>query len=436
MNSVPVEQFSHLGPGRSRVSQTLLTGAALVICVAGFRQVPSIGPLLLAVVLVVMAWPVAEFLRKKNAPNWLAMIALMSAAFSMLVVVIGAVVYSVGELVVYLASADLDSSFASITTQIQSFMKTVGLEQAQLESMMGSINISAVATQIARTASGAFSWVSVMSIVVVSMLFIAMDAGGFVDRLNDSLAETRPHLRQALSDFATQTRSYFVVATVFGAIVAVLDGIALMIIGVPLVWTWVVLSLITNYIPNIGFVLGLVPPAVVAVVEKGPMAGVWVVIAYFVLNTVVQTVIQPKIVGDTLGLSATVTFVSLIFWAYVVGTIGTLIAVPLTLFVRAVLVDHDPAMQWLKPMISLNPQGEDPPEAPDELQGSSRDLRGGDRSAGVERGADGSLDSGEKPDNDLGSAEPDGAQLDGEDLHRSGLGGQATPDEQRNSKRV
>ena len=77
-----------------------------------------------------------------------------------------------------------------------------------------------------------------------------------------------------------------------------------------------------------------------------------VIVVYCVLNVVIQTVIQPKFVGDAVGLSTTLTFVSLVFWTWVIGPLGALLAIPLTLLAKALLIDIDPTAQWLRPLIS------------------------------------------------------------------------------------
>jgi AI-2 transport protein TqsA len=150
----------------------------------------------------------------------------------------------------------------------------------------------------------------------------------------------------ALADFASGTRKYLVVTTVFGLIVAVLDTVALWIIGVPLAVTWGLLSFITNYIPNIGFVLGLIPPALLGLLQGGWGMAAAVIVVYCLLNVIVQSVIQPRFVGDSVGLSVTVTFVALFFWAWLIGGIGAILAIPLTLLGKALLVDVDPGAGW------------------------------------------------------------------------------------------
>ena len=175
--------------------------------------------------------------------------------------------------------------------------------------------------------------------------------------------------REPLVGFADGTRTYLVVSTVFGLIVAVLDTIGLALLGVPAPVLWGLLAFITNYIPNIGFVIGLIPPAVLALLAGGPGLCISVIALYCVLNVVIQTVIQPRIVGDAVGLSTSLTFVSLVFWAWVLGALGALLAIPLSLLAKALLVDVDPSTRWLSPLLANRaPPDEEPDEASTEAE--------------------------------------------------------------------
>jgi AI-2 transport protein TqsA len=133
-----------------------------------------------------------------------------------------------------------------------------------------------------------------------------------------------------------------------------------LIIGVPLYVTWGVLAFVTNYIPNIGFILGVLPPALIALLDGGVGSMVAVVVVYTVINVVVQTIIQPRFTGDAVGISATVAFASLIFWAYLLGTLGALLAIPATLFLKSVLLDNSVPPGWLSALISSSPRPEQP----------------------------------------------------------------------------
>jgi predicted PurR-regulated permease PerM len=164
------------------------------------------------------------------------------------------------------------------------------------------------------------------------------------------MAKVRPGrepVLNALDVFARGTRKYFGVATVFGGIVAVLDWVALLILGIPAAGLWALVAFVTNYIPNIGFIIGLVPPAILGLLVGGPGLAIAVIVIYCVLNFIIQSVLQPKFVGDAVGLTTTVSFLSLIVWAYILGPIGAILAIPATLLFKALLVDMDTDAQWL-----------------------------------------------------------------------------------------
>ena len=176
------------------------------------------------------------------------------------------------------------------------------------------------------------------------MLFLAFDASKSRE-LAAGARQEHPGFVDAMASFAHGTRSYLAVSAVFGLIVAVIDTAVLYALGVPGAFVWGVLAFVTNFIPNIGFVIGLVPPAIIALLEGGPGLMLAVIVVYCVVNLVIQSVIQPKVVGDVVGLSTTLTFLSLVFWTWVLGPLGALLAVPMSLFFKAVLVEMDPAAQ-------------------------------------------------------------------------------------------
>jgi predicted PurR-regulated permease PerM len=193
-----------------------------------------------------------------------------------------------------------------------------------------------------------------------------VDASGFTTRL-EQLPPERQMLVSAFSSFARSTRKYLIVSSVFGLIVAAMDTVALVWIGVPVALVWGVLAFITNYIPNVGFVIGLVPPAVIGLLEGGVGMMIAVIVVYCLINLVIQSVIQPKIVGEAVGLSATITMVSLVFWAATLGAVGALMAVPLSLLARAMLVDADPRSAWIGSLLIGGEPKQEEPQQEDEL---------------------------------------------------------------------
>ena len=102
----------------------------------------------------------------------------------------------------------------------------------------------------------------------------------------------------------------------------------------PGAFVWGVLAFVTNFIPNIGFVIGVIPPAVIGLLEGGPGLMLAVIVLYCVVNVVIQSIIQPRYVGNAVGLSTTLTFLSLVFWTWMLGPLGALLAVPMSLLLQ------------------------------------------------------------------------------------------------------
>ena len=133
---------------------------------------------------------------------------------------------------------------------------------------------------------------------------------------------------------------------------------------------WGLLAFVTNYIPNVGFLIGLVPPALLALLEGGPQLMITVIVAYSVINFVIQSVIQPKFVGDAVNLSLTLTFLSLLFWSFAIGPLGAVLAIPLTLLAKALLLDVDPDTRWISELLASGSA----PQAPvDFMQAATED---------------------------------------------------------------
>jgi predicted PurR-regulated permease PerM len=328
----------------------LLGAAAAVIALFGLREVASIvAPVVLALVLVIAVAPVRRWLEARRAPVWLQVAVPFLIVVLVLVGMVGILTFSVAELASLLpayanefqrllADAQLWAARHGlgndvINRALQSFDPTrlLGLAQILLGSLIGVL-------------SGLF-------LIVVVLLAMCLDAPVTAKILTTEKGK-RPQFVRALATFAHKTRRYLIVSTVFGLLNAILDVIALSLLDVPLPLLWGMLALIANYIPNIGFVIALLPPAMLALLDGGVRTMVLVIAAYIVINVVTQSFILPKFLGDAVGLSTTMTFLSLLVWTFVLGPLGAILAIPLSLLVRAVLIDSDPSAKWAQALVS------------------------------------------------------------------------------------
>ncbi len=336
----------------------ILVVAGLIVIGAGLRSAANIvGPVFLVITLVITVSPLRGFLVRRRWPSWLASVMSLLAIYALLAMILGSVVFAVVRLVDKLP--DYASAFQKIFDYLVGVASRLGFGQDQLERLASSVQLSSLAGPAQALVSGISGGLSLILLIVTLVIFLAFDASSVPERLA-VIRETRPHIAEGLINFAGRVRKYWIVTTVFGLIVAILDVIALLIIGVPLFITWGVLAFVTNYIPNIGFILGLIPPALIALLDGGVGSAIAVIAVYTAINVIVQTIIQPRFTGDAVGISATVAFASLIFWAYVLGPLGALLAIPATLFMKSVLLDNSVPASWVNALVSSSPGKERP----------------------------------------------------------------------------
>ena len=325
------------------VVRALVVAASIVVVVAGMRAAGGLlAPILLALILVVALSPVQAGLARWM-PGWLATAILIVVLYGILAA--GAASLVAAGIQLASIAPRYENRVRDLVDEVQNWLQAQGLNPDDASQLVTRLDPSTLAN-IAQTVAGVvLSLLTNLVFLVTLLLFMAVETAGYPSRMA-RVDMVRPRLTRALRQFVHGTRRYLLVSTIFGLVVAIFDGIALWILGIPLATLWAVLAFVTNYIPNIGFVIGLAPPAVLALLEGGVGLMVVVIIVYSVINFVLQSIIQPKIVGDSVNLSVTVTFLSLIFWTFVLGAVGAVLAVPLTLLARALLVDASPGTRW------------------------------------------------------------------------------------------
>jgi AI-2 transport protein TqsA len=308
-----------------------------------------LGPVVLAFVLTVVAHPMIGALQRHGAPRWLAVAAAVLTVDGGLILFTLAVIVSVGRLATVLP--EYSAQWQKLLDGLRSSLAAVGVGPAQVQQALHSLQPQSVLAALSGLLSGVLGTLGALVLVLATALFMTAEGAGLPARLA-AVPGTSPHLAAALAKFARGTRRYVVVTTVFGLLVAVGDTIALYLMGIPLALLWGLLSFLTNYIPNIGFVLGLLPPVLLGLLVGGPGLAVLILVVYSVINFVLQSILQPVFVGETVGMSVTLSFLSVIVWTVVLGPLGAVLAIPLTLFAIAVLVGQDPDRRWARTLLA------------------------------------------------------------------------------------
>ena len=337
----------------------VIGAVALGVAVRGAAGI--VAPTMLALVLTIGVLPVEAWARRHGWPTWLAVLFALVTAYAVLAVLL------VGTIVCLIKLVDLAPQYTkeaqSITAQAQDGLSKLGLGTDTTKDALDKVDLGKVADVLADLLSGILGALGGLFFVVTLIFFFVVAIPGFRPRIA-RLSRSKPQLAGSLATFVNGTQHYLVMTALFGAIVGALDAGALWLIGVPLPLAWGFFSFITNFIPNIGFVIGIVPPALLALLDSGWEEMVLVIVVYSVLNVTIQTFIQPRFVGNSVGLSAEMTFMSLVVWTFLLGALGALLAVPMTLLVRAIFLDSDPRAAWAAPLIDAQVDDPDPERPP------------------------------------------------------------------------
>lgn len=349
-------------PGASYTVRALVALAAAFVLLVGLWWARDfVGPAVLAAVVVMIVHPLRFGLERRG---W------RRGAATTVVVVIGWLIIATIVVLIGFAGAefasmveDYRSELSAAVGELQSWLVSVGLDSATTENATSGLDPQRVLDAVASLGSSALAVAGALFLVFSYVLFMAAD-GARYSTASTLFGSERGRAIGRAESYTRGVRRYYVVSATFGAVVAVLDGIALAILGVPAPVVWAILAFVTNFVPNIGFVLGLIPPAVLALVIGGWPMMLAVIAIYCCVNVVLQVLVQPKFVSDAVDLSLTLSFASVTFWTFVLGPVGAILSIPLTLLFRTLLLEPDGSAGWLRWLSGDSTVAPAPTEAP------------------------------------------------------------------------
>ena len=312
------------------------------IGISGLRGI--LAPTLLTLVLTICAAPVRARLSARGVPRGIATAAIVLVVFGMLAAFAYAILIALTQFSAMLPT--YSEQFAQIGASIARWLESLGIGQAQIQAVVAGMDPGNIVATVAGALGGVADLTGALVIVLTMMILMASDSA-YAGVIFGQLGAINPDLIAAIKQFTSNVRRYMVVTTLLGIAQGTLNTIALAILGVPAALLWGMLAFLCSFIPNVGYFLALIPPLVFGFLEGGWPTAIAVLVVYAVINAVVQSIIQPRVVGEAVSLNQTVTLFSVLFWAVIIGPVGAILAVPLTLLAKAVLMDADPrARRW------------------------------------------------------------------------------------------
>ncbi len=312
----------------------LVSAAAVVVIIGGLRSAAGVlDPLLMAGVVVACAAPLQEQLRRRGLPRGWAM------AVTALTVVLALLAFVV--LLGYAGKALVDTvpryqdRLTALVSSGAAWLDARGVD-ASTSKLLQLVNPAKVIGMASSLAQGVGGAMSEALLIVMLSVFLLIESSAFWRRRGGEIAATAGARtwQHRFDAMASDVQQYVWITMLTGVIYAVAVWLVMILIGTDLPVLWAIVALVLSFVPGIGFALSMIPPAALTLLEFGGTRSAILIALFVVLNNVVDNVIKPRFMKEGFDLGPFVMFASVLFWAFVLGPTGGLLAIPLTTAVR------------------------------------------------------------------------------------------------------
>jgi len=321
----------------------MIMAAAFVVLIAGMQAAASLlVPFLLAAFVAIICLPLL---------HWLTVKLHVSSALSVLLITLLIVFVSLS------VGAFVGSSVADFSHNLPSYQQRLQLLTAHAVHWLGGMGIvmssqtvldaldpSAAMGMAGKVLSGLGNALANTFLIVLTVIFLLMEASALPHKWA-AMGEQAPSVQQ-FEAFVKSVSSYFAIKTWVSLATGVFIAIWLAVLGVDYPLLWGVVAFIFNFVPNIGSMIAAVPAILLALVQLGSTDALLAGLGYVIANVVMGNIVEPKFMGKGVGLSTLVVFLSLVFWGWILGPVGMLLSVPLTMIIKLGL-ESRPDTQWM-----------------------------------------------------------------------------------------
>lgn len=327
--------------------QILITLAAAIVVIAGIRAAADmLVPFLLAVFIAVISAPPLHWLTRRRVPDVVAVLLLMGLfllAGTGLTLFLGSTVNAFYKDIPFYETR-ITAMLSGLTGQVRSW----GIELP--DNLMAEYFNPGMAVGLVGKVFNSLGGVLTNALLILfTVIFILLEASGMPAKLKRAFGEQTTAFEH-FGRFSDLVQRYLAIKTLVSLGTGLFIGLALWLIGVDYAPVWALIAFLLNYIPNIGSMIAAVPAVLVALVQLGVGEAVAVVVVYVVVNTLFGNVVEPRLMGRSLGLSTLVVFLSLVFWGWVLGPVGMLLSIPLTMVVKIAL-EVRPQTRWMATLL-------------------------------------------------------------------------------------
>ncbi|UCG24616.1 MAG: AI-2E family transporter [Chloroflexota bacterium] len=332
--------------------------AAFGLTLFFMREASSmINSLLLGIIIVLSASPLLHWLQRKKAPDWLAYVLTLTAIVAVFGVLVVLLSVAVSRLVESIPT--YQTQLQELQQDFEQFLEDLGLAGVELADAIALINPEEIADWFVSFLSGLLGVFSDIIVIALIVIFLLIDTFSIPQKVAAEVSAGNDYVKR-IFDFGTDIREYVYITTIVGLFTGILDTIFFLIMGVDFAVLWGILAFLLSYIPTIGFWLAAIPPTFLALLESGPVAALVVFLGIVIINGFAENVVKPRSMGSGLNLSPFVVVFSVIFWSAILGPMGAILSIPMTLIIKELVLEVDEQNAWMARFLSAGEGGEPP----------------------------------------------------------------------------
>ncbi|WP_294962689.1 AI-2E family transporter [Sulfurimonas sp.] len=316
--------------------------ASVIIVLAGVKSATSIViPFLLALFIAIILSPSYNYFNKKGIPNGLSLTFVITLFIIFLMFVAKLIGTSAQEFSSNIGfyEEQLSGSLHKLTQLAISL--GVELPEKEITSIINPKQIMQLSRGIVQ---GIGSMFTDGFVILLSVIFMLLESKHFTSKIRYATKDNS--VINNIEEILSKIKRYMVLKALISLFTGFIIWIALLSIGTDYAFLWAVLAFMLNFIPNIGSIIAAVPAVLITLIQLGSISALIVSGVYVGVNVIIGSVIEPKIMGKGLGLSTLVVFLSLLFWGWLLGIVGMLLSIPLTMIAKIVL-DEDKNTRWI-----------------------------------------------------------------------------------------
>ena len=336
------------------MTRTLIVLSCMIIVLAGLNLASTIVvPFLLAVFLAVVLTPPYAYMKENGVPAWIALIVMIAGMTSLGFVAITVMRVSLEEFIDKLPEYRM--GLEAQLTSLWPWLEGLGVE-APKELLAETFNAQEAVGYIGAVAAALSGILGQTFIILLVVAFMLVEGAGLQRKMR-AIPGIRQNTLASLETNLRDMRRYVSMKALMSLLTGLLVIVWLQFLGVDNALFMGLLAFFLNFVPTLGSIIASVPGILLALIALGPTTAIVTAIGYVVINVGVSNVIEPRFLGYSLGISPLVIILSMIFWGWLLGPIGMLLSVPLSMALKAILQSSE-ATRPVAILMGLPPQEE------------------------------------------------------------------------------